>query len=140
MQKSNDFVWQHRFWGYGQTNDPYRPKLNIPLTPCTRFFFFFFFFFRFWPQLSWSWTINIIWKNILSQICSRIIFEMHTPPGACSKYALGTVCIQIMLLEHIWLKYALGTVCIQIMLLEHIWLICSWNSVHSNNAPGAYLT
>ena len=28
-------------------------------------------------------------------------FEMHTAPGACSKYALGAVCIQIMLLEHI---------------------------------------
>ena len=39
----------------------------------------------------------IIWKNILSQICSRIIFEMYTAPGACSKYASGAVCFQIML-------------------------------------------
>ena len=43
----------------------------------------------------------LIWKNILSQICSRIIFEMHTAPGVCSKYAPGAMCIQIMLLEHI---------------------------------------
>ena len=28
----------------------------------------------------------IIWKNILCQICSRIIFEKHTAPGVCSKY------------------------------------------------------
>ena len=33
----------------------------------------------------------IILKNILSQICSRTIFEMHTAPGAYSKHALGTV-------------------------------------------------
>ena len=46
----------------------------------------------------------IIWKNIVSQICSRIIFEMHTAPGACSRYAPGAVYIQIMLLEHIWLR------------------------------------
>ena len=46
----------------------------------------------------------IIWKNILGQICSRIIFEMHTAPEAFSKYAPGAVCIQIMLLEHIWLR------------------------------------
>ena len=49
-------------------------------------------------------TPLIIWKNILSQICSRIIFEMHTAPEACSKYAPGAVCIQIMLLKHIWLR------------------------------------
>ena len=41
--------------------------------------------------------------NILSQ-CSRIVFEKHTAPGPCSKYAPGAVCIQIMLLEHIWLR------------------------------------
>ena len=46
----------------------------------------------------------IIWKNILCQIFSSIIFEMHTAPGACSKYSSGAVCIQIMLLEHIWLR------------------------------------
>ena len=46
----------------------------------------------------------IIWKNILSQICSRIIYEMHTAPGACSKYVPGAVYIQIMLLEHILLR------------------------------------
>ena len=43
----------------------------------------------------------IIWKNILSQIYSRIMFEMLTAPGACSKHAPGAVCIQVMLLEHI---------------------------------------
>ena len=43
----------------------------------------------------------IIWKNIRSQICSRIIFEMDTAPGACSKYAPGPMSIQIMLMEHI---------------------------------------
>ena len=46
----------------------------------------------------------IIWKNILRQICSRTIFEMHTAQGAYGKHAPGAVCIQIMLLEHIWLR------------------------------------
>ena len=31
---------------------------------------------------------------------------MHTAPGACSKYAPGAVCIQIMLLEHFNLEYS----------------------------------
>ena len=30
----------------------------------------------------------LIGKNILSQICSRIIFEMHTVPGAGSKWSI----------------------------------------------------
>ena len=42
----------------------------------------------------------IIRKKFLGQICSRIIFKMHTAPGASSKYTPGAVCIQIMLLEH----------------------------------------
>ena len=29
----------------------------------------------------------IIWKNVLSQICSRTISKMHTAPGACLLYA-----------------------------------------------------
>ena len=32
-----------------------------------------------------------IYKNILGQICPRIIYEIHTAPGACSKYAPGEV-------------------------------------------------
>ena len=44
------------------------------------------------------------WKNILSQICSRIIFKMHTAPRACGQYAQGAVYMQIMLLDHIWLR------------------------------------
>ena len=50
-------------------------------------------FWRFWPRLIWSWTIRTLWswtfiilKNFLSQICSRTIFQMHTPPGACLLY------------------------------------------------------
>ena len=31
----------------------------------------------------------------------------YTAPGAYSKYAPGAVCIQIMLLEHIWLTVLL---------------------------------
>ena len=41
----------------------------------------------------------IIWKNILSQICSRTIFEMHTAPEAYSKHASEAVCTQMMLLD-----------------------------------------
>ena len=33
----------------------------------------------------------IIWKDFLSQICSRTIFKMRTAPGACLLYALGAV-------------------------------------------------
>ena len=43
----------------------------------------------------------MIWKNVLSQICSRTIFEMHTALKAYCKHAHGAVCTQIMLLEHI---------------------------------------
>ena len=32
------------------------------------------------------------------------IWNAHTAPGACSKYAPGAMFIQIMLLEHIWLR------------------------------------
>ena len=49
--------------------------------------------------------IKPFWKNILSQICSRIIFGMHTALRACSKHAHDTpeaVCTQIMLLDHIF--------------------------------------
>ena len=46
----------------------------------------------------------IIWKNILRQIWSRTIFEIHTAPATYSKHAPEAVCIQIILLEHIWLK------------------------------------
>ena len=50
-------------------------------------------------------VLDQMWKNILSQIhvCSRIKFEIHTAPGACSKYAPGAVWIQIMCLQHFWL-------------------------------------
>ena len=73
-------------------------------------------FLRFWPwlmvqgQLLLDHMVQygpgplIIWKNILSQLCSRIIFEMHTASGACSKYVPGAVWIQMMLLDHIWLR------------------------------------
>ena len=85
-------------------------------------------FVRFWPrpmvqnQLVYGPGPNgpgslIIWKNIQSQICSRIIFEMHTAPGACSKYAPGVVCIQTMLLEHIWLR----------IFFQIIWSRSSWS-------------
>ena len=43
----------------------------------------------------------IILKNILSQICSRTIFEMHAAPGACLLYAPGAVCFSNMVLAHI---------------------------------------
>ena len=46
----------------------------------------------------------MIWKNILSHIRSRSITWMYTATGSCSKYAPGAACIQIMLLEHIWLR------------------------------------
>ena len=46
----------------------------------------------------------IIWKNILSQICSRSIIWMHTIPWASLLYAPGAVCILSMVLEHIWLR------------------------------------
>ena len=53
-------------------------------------------FLRFWPRLMAQDGPDspgpygpgqplIIWKNILSQICSKIILEMHTAPRACSK-------------------------------------------------------
>ena len=57
-----------------------------------------------------SWTIlifkiiKVILKNILSLICSRIIFKKHTAPGAYNKHALGAVCISNMVLEHIWFR------------------------------------
>ena len=60
----------------------------------------------------WSWTI--IWKNILTHICSMTIFEMDTAPGVYSKHAPGPGAVQCELL------YLNGAVCIQIMLLEHI--------------------
>ena len=46
----------------------------------------------------------IIWKNILSQICSRSIIWMHTTPGAYLLYVPGALCISNVILEHIWLK------------------------------------
>ena len=51
---------------------------------------------RWWRRgrmLIWDFGLDL-WSRTN---CSRIIFEMHTAPGACSKYALGAVCIQIML-------------------------------------------
>ena len=42
----------------------------------------------------------IIWKNCLSQICSRTIFEMHTA-GVCLLYAPGAVSFSNMVLQHI---------------------------------------
>ena len=67
----------------------------------------------------------IIWSNILSQICSRSIFECkmlqvhianmvqeHNQNEQCSrsmsKYAPGAVYIQIMLLEHLLLEHNFG--------------------------------
>ena len=45
----------------------------------------------------------IIWSNILSPICSRSMIWMHTAPGAyVLYYAPGALCIQNMLMEHIW--------------------------------------
>ena len=43
---------------------------------------------------------------------------MHNAPGAYSKYAPGAYVKCTMLQGHVY--------------------ICSWNSVHSNNAPVAY--
>ena len=45
-------------------------------------------FWWFWPRLDrplgqYGPRPFIIWKNSLSQIWSRTIFEMHTAPGAC---------------------------------------------------------
>ena len=66
-------------------------------------------FWRFWPRLIVQDHMLldhmlIIWKNILSQICSRTLFEIHTALGAYSKHAPGAVYTYIMLLEHIGLK------------------------------------
>ena len=35
---------------------------------------------------------NIMWKKILSQICSRIVFKIQTAPAAYINYTTGTVC------------------------------------------------
>ena len=61
-------------------------------------------FLTFWPQLMVGPGPLIILKNILSQMCSRTIFEKHTAPGAHSKHAPGVVCISNMVLKHIWLR------------------------------------
>ena len=42
------------------------------------------------PRTLWSWIIRKP-REILSQICSRTIFETHTAPGACLVYAHGSV-------------------------------------------------
>ena len=56
-------------------------------------------FWRYWPRLKVQDHNGpealIIWKNFLSQLFSRTIFEMHTAPGACLLYASGAVCCQI---------------------------------------------
>ena len=43
----------------------------------------------------------IIWKNFLSQICSRTIFEIHTAPVVRLLYAPGSVCFSNKVLEHV---------------------------------------
>ena len=45
-----------------------------------------------------------ILKTNISWICSVSIFEQHTAPDECRKYAPGEVCIYYMVLEHIWLR------------------------------------
>ena len=97
----------------------------------------------------------IIWGNILSQICSRSIFECPNAPGAYSKYAPGAYSKCSMLQEHLanmlqehiqnaqcsrsMFKYAPGAVYIQIMLLEHIELRIVPQIIHTPGAavPGA---
>ena len=60
-----------------------------------------------------SWTINkLMWKNILSQICSRSIFW--------AKDALWALFECTLLQEHVW--YVSGAVWILSIVLEHICL------------------
>ena len=53
--------------------------------------------------IIWSWTIINLEEYSKSNMLQDQ-FEIHTAPGAYSTYAPGAVCIQIMLLEHIWGK------------------------------------
>ena len=68
---------------------------------------------------------------MLSQICSRTIFEINTAVGACLLYAPGALLISNMVLEHIWNQhwsrsmFAIcwpGAMLISNIVLEHIWL------------------
>ena len=83
-----------------------------------------------WSSISCSW---IIWKNILSQICSRSITEDLNPHCSMSLYATCSW-------SSVHFKYDPGTYLTYKILADYywsrtIWSMSSWSSISNQSLP-----